>query len=81
MYMLYKILLGWQYSVFHGSNCQCHHSSPRIQKGNCSRGDHGHTQTSLDEEACADSSAHILALNNEDAKGTGFGMIKNKIKS
>lgn len=62
------IIPGLPRSVFHENNCQCHHSSLQnlIQKGNCSRGDHGDTQTSSGEEACADSSGHILTLRNGD---------------
>ena len=60
------IIPGLQCSVFHENNCQCHHSSLKIQKGNCSRGDHGDTQTLSGEEACADSSGHILTLRNGD---------------
>ena len=51
------IIPGLQCFVFHENNCQCHHSSLQIR-----RGDHGDTQTSSGEEACADSSRHILTL-------------------
>lgn len=75
------ILLGLQYSVFHGSNSLNHHSSLQRQTENCSREVHGHIQTLSDEEAYVDSSAHILALNIEDAKKPRFlQIINNKIK-
>ena len=56
------IIPGLQCFVFHENNCQCHHSSLQIRKENYSRGDHGHTQTSSGEGACADSSGHFLTL-------------------
>lgn len=75
------ILLGLQYSVFHGSNSLNHHSSLQRQTENCSREVHGHIQTLSDEEAYVNSSAHILALNIEDAKKARFlQIINNKIK-
>jgi len=61
-------VLGLQHSVFHESNLKCHHSSLQIQKGSCSKGDHGHTHTFSGEEACGDSSAHIVVLNSKDKK-------------
>lgn len=79
---LFKVSLGLQYSVFHGSNSLYHHSSLPRQKGNRSRGVHGHKQILQDEEADVDSSAHTSALNNEDAKKPWFlQIINNKIKS
>ena len=72
------LLLGLQYSVFHGSNSLYHHSSLQRQKGNCSRGVHGHKQILQDEEADVDSSAHTWALNNEDAKKPRFLQIIKK---
>jgi len=54
--------------VFHESNLKYHHSSLQIQKGSCSKGDHGHTHTFLGEEACGDSSAHIVVLDSKDEK-------------
>ena len=75
------ISLGFQCSVFHGSNSLNHHSSLQRQKENCSRGVHGHIQISSDEEAYVDSSAHIIVLNNEDSKKPWFlQIINNKIK-
>ena len=57
---------GLQCSEFHGSNCQCLHSSPQRQKENCSREDHDQRQISSSAATYADSSEHTAILHVQE---------------